>query len=144
MGKLVEFSCPDCGFRIVGKYGIGKTDLALGTQNFASEEEREVGVDFQQYIVDNPHEVDFIRALIRKHRPVILQSWEHQPYHCPHCARLYNRFTYHFLFKNDDYVPHFTCLDCGRVLEKLDMKHTALCPECKKGRLRVDNVTDWK
>ena len=75
MGKLVQFACNECDFAFTGKFGIGKTDLALGTQNFASEEEREVGVNFSQYIVDNPHEVDFIREFIRKHRPVILKTW---------------------------------------------------------------------
>lgn len=82
MGNLVGLSCSHCDFKFVGKYGIGKTDLALSTQNFASEEEKEVGVNFSQYIVDNPHELDFIRDLIRRRRPVILKTWEHQPYYC--------------------------------------------------------------
>ena len=143
MGKLVDFTCSHCGFKFVGKYGIGKTDLALGTQNFASEEEREVGVNFQQYIVDNPHEVDFIRSLIRKNRPVILKTWEHQPYVCPHCFRLYNRFTYHFLYKGGDFKPDFTCLDCGRTLVKLDLTKAIVCPKCKHGQLDVARVDEW-
>lgn len=143
MGNLVSLSCSHCDFKFVGKYGIGKTDLALSTQNFASEEEKEVGVNFSQYIVDNPHELDFIRALIRRRRPVILKTWEHQPYYCPHCARLYNRFTYHFLFKDGDYLPHFTCLDCGRVLEKMDLKQTVLCPQCKQGNLSAERIIPW-
>lgn len=46
MGNLVSLSCSHCDFKFVGKYGIGKTDLALSAQNFASEEEKEVGVNF--------------------------------------------------------------------------------------------------
>ena len=82
MGKLVHLSCPDCGYFFIAKYGIGKTDLAAGTKDFPSEEEKEVGVNFSQYIVDNPHELVFIRNLIREHRPVMLKTWEHQPYVC--------------------------------------------------------------
>ena len=144
MGKLIALSCPDCGYHFVAKYGIGKTDLAAGAQDFPSEEEREVGVNFSQYIDDNPHELVFIRKLIREHRPVMLKTWEHQPYVCPHCARLYNRFTYHFLFKDGDYMPSFTCLDCGRGLEKVPMSHTILCPKCKRRNLSVDSVTPWE
>ena len=144
MGKLITLSCPDCDYRFIAKYGIGKTDLASGAKDFPSEEEREVGVNFSQYIVDNPHELVFIRKLIREHRPVMLKTWEHQPYVCPHCARLYNRFTYHFLFRDGDYAPSFTCLDCGRVLEKVPMSHAILCPKCKKKNLTVDSVMPWE
>lgn len=144
MGKLVHLSCPDCAFQFIAKYGIGKTDLTAGTKDFPSEEEKEVGVNFSQYIVDNPHELVFIRNLIREHRPVILKTWEHQPYVCPHCSRLYNRFTYHFLFKGGDYSPAFTCLDCGRVLEKVPLNQTVTCPKCRKRNLQIDSIIPWE
>lgn len=127
----------------MAKVGIGKTDLSVSTREFVSPEEREVGVNFSQYIVDDPHETEFLRALIREKSPVILQTWEHKPYFCSHCFRLYNRFTYHFLFKDGDFKPDFTCPACGRVLHGLNLEKPIVCPVCREGCMIRQSEEEW-
>lgn len=143
MGNLVTLQCPHCDFQFTGKFGIGKTDLSLQGREFLSEEEKEVGVNFSQYIVDNPDELVRIRAFIRENRPVILKTWEHQPYYCPECGRLHNRFTYQFLYKGGSFEPSFTCMGCGAPLEKVDLKQTLTCPKCRGGRLKTADISKW-
>lgn len=143
MGNLVSLECSHCDFKFVGKYGIGKTDLVLDQKEFLSPEEQEVGVNFTQYIVDNPNELVEIKEIIRTKKPVILKTWEHQPYYCPKCARLYNRFTYQFIFCGGQFSPSFKCMDCETQLEKLDIKQKVSCPQCRQGGISAARIVKW-